>query len=136
MERQVAAGATPRVPAGTARISWLDRNVRFVLLTPAIAYFLVLGIFPTLFSLYLVFSSFQPGSAGIEWVGLRNLQTLVGDVRFWNALILTIAYVIIVVGLELVLGLIIALTLQRQIYGRSAFRLAFIIPMLLTPIAI
>src|SRR5437867_1948273 len=102
MRREAATGAIARTDLhSTPRISWLDRNVRFVLLGPAIAYFLLLGIFPTLFSLFLVFNSFQSGTKGLEWVGLRNLVTLSGDARFWNALILTIAYVLIVVGMEL-----------------------------------
>jgi multiple sugar transport system permease protein len=137
MERQAAQGAAVAVrPGRHQQVSWLDRNVRFVLLVPAIAYFLILGIFPTVFSLYLAFSSFQPGSQGIQWVGLQNLQTLIHDTRFFNALLLTIIYVVLVVGAELILGTIIAMTLQRQVWGRSFFRLAFILPMLLTPIAI
>lgn len=131
-----AEGAVQASRPVDKRVSWLDRNVRFVMLGPAIGYFLLLGIFPTLFSLYLVFNSFQPGTKGLEWIGLRNLIQIATDGRFWGSLQLTIVYVVIVVGVELVLGMIIALTLQRQIWGRSAFRLIFIIPMMLTPIAI
>ena len=112
------------------------RDVKYAFVVPAIAYLFLLGLFPLLFSLYLVFASWQPGSGGITWVGLDNLRRLAEDERFRNALWLTLRYVALVSGVELVLGFVIALALQTPVRGRPFFRLLFALPMLLPPIAI
>lgn len=128
------------LPAQTAADARRDRRgyrqAKYLFVLPAIIYLLLLGVFPLLFSLYLVFASWQPGSDGIEWVGLDNLRRLAVDERFRNSMWLTIRYVLLVSGIELVIGFTLALALQAPIRGKGAFRLLFAIPMLLPPIAI
>jgi len=126
------AVSTPLSGKGTRRA----QRTKYVFLVPTIVYFLLLGIFPLLFSLALVFSSWQPGTREIAFVGLANLERLVGDQRFWNALPLTVVYVFVAVTVELWLGFFIALALQPDIRGKHVFRLLFVLPMLLPPIAI
>jgi multiple sugar transport system permease protein len=96
----------------------------------------VLGIFPLIFSLYLVFTSWQPGSGGIQFVGLQNLEALMVDERFWDSLKLVSLFVVLAVGLELLLGLGLALLLRNEIRGKQFFRVGVAIPILLTPIAL
>jgi multiple sugar transport system permease protein len=115
---------------------WSEKNIKYWFVMPSIIYLVVLSIFPLIFSLYLVFSTWQPGSGGIKFVGLRNLKTLVTDDRFWHSLWLIIVVVVIAVGLELVLGLGLALLLRADIRGKQFFRVAISIPILLTPIAL
>lgn len=117
-------------------VLWSERNIKYWFVVPAVIFLLVLGIFPLLFSLYLAFASWQPGSGGIQFVGLRNLQALVNDSRFWHALGLTGFFVVFSVTIELVIGLFIALMMQAKIRGNQVFRLATSIPILMTPIAL
>jgi len=58
------------------------------------------------------------------------------DERFWNALSNTVFIVAIAVPLEYILGLALALALNTKIKGRAVFRVVFLIPMMLTPIAV
>jgi multiple sugar transport system permease protein len=117
------------------RRDWAEQNAKYVFLMPVLLYLLLLGVFPLIFSIYLVFSSWQAGS-GITFVGLANIQRLAVDSRFWGAVIRTIAYVVLAAGLELAIGLLIALCLQVATRGKAALRLALALPMLLPPIAI
>lgn len=117
-------------------VLWTERNIKYWFVVPAVIFLLVLGVFPLLFSLYLAFASWQPGSGGIQFVGLRNLQALVNDSRFWHALGLTGFFVVLSVTTELVIGLFIALMMQAKIRGNQVFRLATSIPILMTPIAL
>jgi multiple sugar transport system permease protein len=105
-----------------------------VFLVPAVAYLLLLGIFPLLFSLFMLFGRWQRGD--LSWVGLHNIDRLIHQDRFWNAFKLTIEYVAIVAAVELALGTVIALALQSAIRGKNWFRLLFTLPMLLPPIAV
>jgi len=124
-----ASGAVPR------RRDWAEQNAKYVFLMPAVLYLILLGVFPLLFSIYLVFNSWQAGS-GITFVGLDNIRRLLVDERFWDATVRTIAYVVLAAGLELLLGLLIALCLQVATRGKAALRLTLALPILLPPIAI
>lgn len=60
----------------------------YVLLSPFIGLFLVFGLFPLLFSLYLAFHTWEP-SAGLEamqYVGLDNFAFSLQDEWFWKSL--------------------------------------------------
>jgi multiple sugar transport system permease protein len=122
-------------PTG-GRLRRVDQNAKYVFLLPALAYLLLLGLFPLLLSIYLVFGSWQAGSREIDFVGLDNIRRLANDERFWHALRLTLAYVAVAAALELVLGFVVALALQAATRGRGGLRLLFALPMLLPPIAV
>jgi len=115
---------------------WSERNIKYWFVMPSVVYLLVLGIFPLVFSLYLTFASWQPGTGGIQFVGLRNFRALAADDRFWHSLWLVALFVVVAVAVELVLGMILALAMRAEIKGKRLFRVAISIPILLTPIAL
>jgi multiple sugar transport system permease protein len=130
-----SALAVPVPPAATSRRR-ADGSAKYVLLLPALLYLLILGIFPLLFSLRLVFGAWNAGQKNITWVGLANIQRLMGDGRFWDSFWKTLAYVALAAGLELLLGVAVALALQNVTRGKDWMRVAFAFPMLLPPIAV
>jgi len=91
-----------------------------------------------LFSLWLTLSKVSfVGGLSIHFIGLRNWARLFADERSWNALSNTLLIVGIAVTVEYVLGLGLALLLNNpKIKGRSLFRLLFLTPMMLAPIAV
>ena len=113
-----------------------DRNMKYALIVPVVAFILVIAIFPLIFSLYMMLSIWAPGTGGIRFVGLTNLKAAVNDARFWHALWLSYAYVAVLLTLELGLGTMIAMVLQRDIKGKHFFRVSYMLPMLLTPVAV
>lgn len=130
----------PVSPAGTAepkqaRSGSPDGRARYVFLLPAVVYLLLLGIVPLVFSLYLVFASWQ-GGQGIRWVGLANIRTLLADERFWGALKTTLLYVLGVGVVELVVGFLVALAIQNATWGKNLLRGSLALPLMLTPIAV
>lgn len=107
-------------------------------LAPTVIILLCFTIFPLLFTLALVFGEVRMVAGGlhIEFAGLRNWDRLISDARFWNALSVTLRIVIPAVALQYLLGLGLAILLDRKVRGRGFFRVLFMIPMLLTPIAV
>jgi multiple sugar transport system permease protein len=105
-----------------------------VFLVPTVAYLLLLGIFPLLFSLYMLFAQWKAGD--IAWVGLANIERLLGQDRFWDSLRVTFAFVFLASGFELILGTVVALALLSAARAKSWLRLSFTLPMLLPPIAV
>lgn len=130
-----SALAVPAPPAATSRRN-ADGSAKYVFLLPALLYLLILGIFPLLFSLRLVFGAWNAGQKNITWVGLDNIQRLLGDGRFWDSFWKTLTYVALAAGLELLLGVAVALALQNVTRGKNWMRVAFAFPMLLPPIAV
>ncbi|HEY8023304.1 MAG TPA: sugar ABC transporter permease [Burkholderiaceae bacterium] len=60
----------------------------YVLLSPFIILFLVFGLFPLLFSLYLAFHSWEPsaGLQAMQYVGFDNFTFSLQDEWFWKSL--------------------------------------------------
>ena len=108
-----------------------------VFLLPTVIFLLVLTMFPFLFSLSLTFGKVSfTGGLSIHFAGLRNWAKLFQDERFWNALSNTFFIVSIAIPVEYALGLGLAVLLNRKIKGRAFFRVLFLLPMMLAPIAV
>lgn len=60
----------------------------YVLLSPFVVLFMVFGMFPLLFSLYLAFQSWEPtaGLGTMQFVGLENFAFSLQDEWFWKSL--------------------------------------------------
>ena len=107
-------------------------------LAPALAAYVVFVVGPMIESVRLSFfewSGFQ--GAPQEFVGLKNyVRIFTQDPVFWTALTNTIIWVVLSLIIPVALGLVMALALNRPLFGRNAFRSLFYIPGVLAPIAI
>ena len=123
------------VPEG---VSAKDRGASYTFLMPTVLLILVLSIFPLIFSLGLAFMSWDLSrlEGGVRFIGLKNFATLISDTRFWSTARVTLFFVIGSVGLQYILGLGLAMLLNQEIYFRRFFRVAFLVPMMLTPAAV
>lgn len=65
-----------------------SRSVPYVLLAPFVILFLVFGLFPLLFSLFLAFQSWEPtsGLSSMTFVGLDNFIFTLEDEWFWKSM--------------------------------------------------
>ncbi len=115
-----------------------NRWEKRVLLAPTVLLLLFLSIFPLVFTITLMFGrvSFVGGNMVVNFVGLDNWRRLLHDQRFWNAVLVTLQIVGIAVTAEYCLGLALAFLLYRRPFGSGFFRVLYVIPMLLTPIAV
>jgi multiple sugar transport system permease protein len=112
--------------------------VKWGFLLPALAYLMIMAIFPLVWSLALSFTKWlgtimeRP-----EWAGLRNYYTILfTDKRFWHDLGFTVRFAAMAVALELGIGLGLAHLLHDRVRGRNIFRVLFLIPMACPPIAV
>jgi len=100
---------------------------QYVAIAPFYLLFLVFGLFPILFSIFLSFTDWD-GIGPIKFVGLAQYAYLVADPRFWNAVGNTFIIWIISTVPMLFLALVIAFLLHQNIRFKSAYRLAFFVP--------
>jgi multiple sugar transport system permease protein len=113
-----------------------ERGLRALFLLPAVLFTVAVVIFPTLFGIYIAsldwnLSSFE----GPHFNGLNNLIGLFHDTYYWNALGNMIFYVVAVLG-EYAIAFGLALLLNAEIRGRKFFRVVFLLPLMLSPVAV
>jgi multiple sugar transport system permease protein len=103
---------------------------------PALLFTGAMVIFPTVFGLYIAFTDWNLNAqSGHHFNGLDNLATLAGDPYFWNALGNMVFYVAtVLVQYAIAFGL--ALLLNAEIRARKFFRVAFLLPFMLSPVAV
>ena len=106
-------------------------------LLPALLFAIVVTQVPFLVTLYLStlgWNALRPGER--HFVGLGNYATLLSQAPFWKAVSHTLEFTSISVAGELVLGLLVALTINQNFPGRAAVRAAVLIPWSLPGIVI
>lgn len=104
--------ATTNAPPSKRRRSLGDLKVAMIFLGPATVGFVVFYIWPTLRGAYLSFTDYSLLSAP-QFNGLHNYERMVQDSFFWNALVVTVEYVVINIGLQTVLAVGIAMLMYR-----------------------
>lgn len=104
----------------------LDKGRAYIL--PAIIILLIVTIYPLIYVFYLSLHRNMPIFEISRFVGLKNYIFLLKDERFWNALKNTLYFTGLSVAAELLLGLAIAVSLDRPFKGRGAIRAIVLIP--------
>ena len=121
------------------RIGPLQRSrlyLAIALITPAALIMLAVTLFPLLQSLYMSLVKWnlaRPQTIG-RFVGLDNYASTLGDPRFWDSALITVEFAVLAVALEIGLGVLIALMLNRDFRGRSFIRLLALLPWAIPPV--
>jgi len=110
------------------------RRALFVL--PAALFTGAVVIFPTLFGFYIASLDWNLSAAGgPHFIGLGNFIALFHDTDYWNALANMVFYVA-AVAVEYAIAFGLALLLTAEIRARKFFRVAFLLPFMLSPVAV
>lgn len=94
-------------------------------------------LYPVAFSAWISLHDYRLTRLNdVRWVGLDNYTFIATDPGFLNAMGNTITFVIGAVTLELLLGLGLAILLQRLVRFQNFIRSTLLAPMFITPIAV
>ena len=111
------------------KLMFNETAVGYLFIMPAL---FVLGIFIVLPIFYAIFLAFQKvqllGNIEYQFIGFRNFNRLIEDDRVWIALKNTVEYVAIVVPTQTILALLLAVTLNSGIHGKSIWRVVYFLP--------
>jgi sorbitol/mannitol transport system permease protein len=105
-------------------------------LLPALIFTIVVTQLPFVATLVISFmnwNAYYPDERG--FAGLANFRSVLTDVAMRDAIITTIELTVTVVAVTLLLGLVVALLLDRSFLGRGAVRTMMITPFLVVPVA-
>ena len=100
---------------------------------------IIVGVFalPILGAFYLSFRNETLGAfVSARFIGVENYVQAFVDPRFWESIWVTLILVILAIIVQIPLGIGLAILLHRNLSGTQFFRIALIIPMLLTPVAV
>lgn len=117
------------------KYSAIAKQQSVLMVAPAVAILLVLGIFPFFYFLYSMTQQWVLVS-GIppRFIGLQHFAALFQDARFWMALYRSVIFTVSVVSIEFVMGMVVALILLN--HPVNLFRSFVLLPMMAAPTAV
>lgn len=109
----------------------LPRRERFLgafMIAPAILYILLLVGLPLLLAIYLSFTAATTGNTTLAFIGVRNFVEIIQNGNFRSALWNSFVFTFVAQVLVIVLGNVLAITLQQRFPGRSVMRFLILLP--------
>ena len=103
---------------------------------PAVMVYVCFVLLPILISLGYSLTNYNPFNPPSKYMGLRNYQLLIQDQEFLTALKVTTILTVIVVVVPNVLGLGIAVLLDRPGWLYNALRSVFFVPVVLSSVVV
>ena len=119
-----------RLPFSGGRAARRDRATAWAFLAPTLLVVLVFTLLPALFALAASFFKMDIVSGRASWSGLKNLNYLVDDDKFWAALRNTTRYVVMVVPAQTALALVLACVLNSKLRFKRGFVTLLFLPTL------
>jgi multiple sugar transport system permease protein len=122
---EAGAGRAPKVTGKTQA----ERRLGWMLCAPAVIVMLLVTAYPIGYAIVLSVQELDlrfPEEGG--WVGLDNYGTVLTSELWWQDVFNTAFITVIAVGIELVIGMAIALVMYRAIFGRGVTRVAVLVP--------
>ena len=110
-----------------ARLLVRDRTLGYLFLFPAILVIVGLVAYPFASAIVMTFQEKTAGAPG-RFIGLDNYRELFSSEQFLRAVVNTVAYTAIGVGLKFVLGLGMALVLNQERFCNNLFRSFLLVP--------
>lgn len=120
------------------RIANANRMTPYMFMAPAAVIMAIALLYPLGYMVWGSFRDWNPSQAigEAEFVGLKNYVFLWSDPNFHESLGVTLRFAFFVVSIEMLLGVGLALLLDRDIRGMSVLRTLFILPMMIAPVVV
>ncbi|WP_336646650.1 carbohydrate ABC transporter permease [Microbacterium sp. USHLN186] len=103
---------------------------------PALALFAVFSIYPLLSGMSLSLTNWNGYSRSRDFIGFDNYVRLLGDEVFRTALVNTLIYGVGSTVIQQVLGLALAVVLDRVVRGAAVLRAIIYLPVMVSPVVL
>jgi multiple sugar transport system permease protein len=112
---------------------WRRRLRPYLLSVPAVA--IIIGIlYPFVLGVYYAFLNYSAVNPNPVFVGFENFRNVLSDPEFWHSVRVTATYAIAATLVETVLGIAIALLLNRSSIVGRIFEKVLILPLMIAPV--
>jgi multiple sugar transport system permease protein len=120
-----------------------ENRIKFVFLSPALLIIIIVLIIPLIYALIDSFYKFNLSKIyeGRHFIGFSNYINAFKDPYFLNAILVSAIITVAVVSLELIIGIFLALLLNKPLEkrlprGKKVFRTLAILPLILPPVIV
>ena len=113
------------------------RNLRngLLFISPWLFGFLLLGVFPILYTFYLSLTRYS-GIRDPIFVGAQNYERMVDDPMFWKAVYNTLYYTVLAVPIGVVVAMVLALAMNQRVREIAIYRAVIYLPAILPVFAL
>jgi len=105
-----------------------------IFITPSLLILAIIVLFPIFYTIYMSLFRGSFVGNGLTFIGLTNYKEILNDSRFWNSLGNTFFLIIIVLPIQLSIGFIFALLLNKIVKFRSFYTGLILMPYILVPV--
>ena len=121
---------------GTKKIGgFVEKWFKYLMITPMTIILAGVAMYPFLFALRLAFTNATTMNIrNPSFAGLTNFASILTAGLFWKSTLLTIVYVAGALSLEIVLGLFLAILVDRALRGQKWYVSLLITPMLISTV--
>ena len=106
-----------------------ERRLGAAMLLPSLAVIGLVAAYPIAYAVWLSLNEYSVVTPGLSrFVGLDNYSAALGSSEFWDAMITTLVFTVASVGLELAIGLGMALVMHQAFRGRALLRAVVLVP--------
>ncbi len=116
---------------------WFDKHIKWIYPLPAVLFVGLMMVFPIGYTFWLSFHEWSMSNVTPPlWVALGNYMSLFKDEVFRESLWITFYFTVVAVGVQTVLGILLALLMNKHIIGKGLVKTLFLLPMIATPVAV
>jgi multiple sugar transport system permease protein len=105
------------------------------MVSPYIIHFILFVAFPVVFSIVLTFHKWNIISP-MEFIGLSNFKRLFSDQFFFRSIWNTLVFLAIHIPLQIIVSILLAEALNRNIKFKSFFRAAYFLPVIISGVVV
>lgn len=115
-----------RSRSAVAKVSKVNLG-EYLMIAPTGVLFIVFGLLPILYILGYSFTEYN-GFSDPKWIGLANYWRCFQDVGWWQTVLNTLEFGLLIPLFQIPLALIIAVILNGKIRGKNFFRVTYFLP--------
>jgi multiple sugar transport system permease protein len=114
-----------------------DKWYSIFLVSPAMVVLIFFGLVPLFYAIYLAFHYADLTVGGVQgWVGLTNFKDALNNEEFWDSTGRTLIFTAFAVGIEMILGIILAFMINQLKWFKGIIRALFLLPLASAPAAV
>ena len=112
-----------------------DKAVAWIFITPTLLLLLAINIYPLIYAVSMSFTNFYANKLGkeIKWVGLKNYVKILGKEAIWERMQITASFMFWTLLLQAIIGLGLALLINKKFKGNELLTTLIVLPMMLSP---
>ena len=112
-----------------------DKAIAWIFIAPTLILLLAINIYQLIYAIRMSFTNFYANKIGreVKFVGLKNYKKILGKEEIWEKMQITAHFVCWTLVIQALIGLGLALLLNKKFKGNELLTTLIVLPMMLSP---